>query len=103
MNHSDVFANRAECFRFNFKTESRCKAHRAQHAQLVFFETSPWFSNRANDSRLQIRAAADEIENFAGVVPHQKSVDRKIPPLHILFGGFGVNHSVWMPAVGITR
>src|SRR5258708_2681863 len=88
--------------RFDGVGETRSEADGAQHAEFVFGETAGWVADGADDSCGKISAAADEVEDFAGVVAHQQAVDSEIAALDIFFGGLRINNLIGMAAVGIA-
>src|SRR5204863_2608904 len=89
-------------FRFDFKTESRGEADGAEQAKFVFFETPVRIADRANNSRVQVGASADEIENLQRIVTHQEPVDGEVAALDVLFGRFSVNHGVRAASVRVA-
>ena len=64
-----------------FKTSG--KAHRTQHAQLVFGKTTFGIANGADDASLKISASTDKVEHFPAHGIKQHPVDRKIAPCHV--------------------
>lgn len=103
MDCSRVHADGGEGFGFDGVVEACSKAHGAEHPEFVFSETARRFADRANDPGGEIGAAADEVEDFAGVVAHEEAVDGEIAALDVLFGCFGVDDLIGMAAVGIAE
>ncbi len=97
-----VSADGDESCGFDGVAETRSEADGAQHAEFVFSETAGGVADGADDSCGKISAAADEVEDFAGVVAHQQAVDSEIAALDIFFGSLGIDDLVGMAAVGIT-
>ena len=98
-----MFANRFEGFRFDLICKPRREAHRTQHAQLVFREAAVRFADRAYDARAQICLPIDKIQYFAGVVPHQEAVDRKVPPLYVFLRRVCIDHAIRMASVAVAH
>src|SRR5207249_6893084 len=55
-------------------------------------------ANGANQARVQVLLSADEVQYFAGVVPHQQPIDCEVPSLDVFLRRLRINH-----AVGMTR
>ena len=43
-----------------------------------------------------------KIQHFIRVVPHQQAIDRKVPPLHVLFGCCGVLHAIRVAPIRVA-
>ena len=84
------------------KAQTRGETYSAQHAQFVLSKAPLRFSDRANDSSVQIRLATDVVENLSAVVAHQQTINCEIAPLHIVLRGLGVSYRVGMPPVGVA-
>src|SRR5260370_16321035 len=76
---------------FDGVAETRSEADGAQHAEFVFGETARWVADGADDSCGKISAAADEVEDFAGVMAHEKAVDGEIPAPHVFFSRLAID------------
>jgi len=98
-----VRADSGEGFRFDNVAEARGEADGAEHAELVFGETPGRLADGADDSCGEIGTAADEVEDFAGVVAHEEAVDGEIAALDVFFGCFGIDDLIGMPAVGVAE
>ena len=82
--------------------KARRKAHRPQHAQLVFLEAALCIADCAHDPGLQIVAAADKIQHAVAVQRiHEQAVDGEVAALHVLLRILRIAHLVGMPAVGV--
>src|SRR5215472_10319112 len=57
--------NGCKCSGIDLVRKSRCKPHSPQHAELIFAKAPPRIPNRADDSSLEITAAADIIEHLS--------------------------------------
>lgn len=97
-----VSADGGESCGFDGVAETRSEADGTQHAEFVFGETAGWVADGADDSCGKISAAADEVEDFAGVMAHEKAVDGEIAALHVFFRRLGIDDLVGMAAVGIA-
>ena len=98
-----VFADGGEGCGFDGVAEARGEADGAEHAEFVFGETAGRLADGANDSGGEIVAAADEVEDFAGVVAHEQAVDGEIAALDVFFGRLGIDDLVGMAAIGVTE
>src|SRR5260370_26596146 len=97
-----VSADGGESCGFDGVAETRSEADGAQHAEFVFCETAGWVTDGADDSCGKIGPAADEVEDLAGVMEHEKAVDGEIATLHVFFRRLGIDDLVGMAAVGIA-
>jgi hypothetical protein len=84
-----------------FKT--RGKAHRPQHAQLVFGKTTFGIADGTNDLIFQVAAAAHVIQNVATHGIEQHPVDRKIAPSHVFARILTEAHFIGMAAVRVAN
>ena len=103
MNFFGVLADGGKGCRFDGVTEARGEADSAEHAELIFGEPARGLADSADDFGGEIGAATDKIEDFAGVVAHEKTVDREIAALHVFFGRVGIDDLVGMAAVGVAN
>src|SRR5271165_2420622 len=78
------------------------EAHGAQHAQLVFCEAQSRVADGADDSGLQIVAAANEVEHLAAYRIEHHSVNGEIAASHILSRVLRKAYLVGMPAIGVS-
>jgi hypothetical protein len=74
-----------------------------EHAEFVFRETPHGIADGADDSRGEVGAAADEVENFTRVVAHEESIDGEIAALDVFSRSLGVDDLIGVPAVGIAH
>jgi len=95
--------NGREGGRFDGIVEASGKTNRPQHTQFVFIETAFGITDGADDPGLQIVLAAHVVEDLAGIVAHQQTVDGEVAAGHVFLGRFGVDHAIGMPAVGVTH
>src|SRR5580704_13971022 len=70
-NFGSMFADGPKGCGLNGVAEARCEADRAKHAEFVFREAAVGVADGADDVGLKIFLAADEIEDFPGVVAHE--------------------------------
>src|SRR6516162_3637383 len=79
--------------------EARGETHGTKQTQLVLGEALMRIADGANDAVLQVGAAADVVEDFAGGRVEQQAVDGEVTALHVK-PGFGAEaHLVGMAAV----
>jgi len=97
------FLNRCECGGFDGIAEASGKTNCAQHAQFVLRETSFGLADGANDPGLKIVLAANIVEDLAGIVAHQQTVDGEVAAGDIFLWSLGVDHAVRMPTIGVTH
>ena len=88
---------------FHGVAEARGEADCAEHTKFVFGETAGRFADGADDFGGEISAAADEIEDFAGVVAHEESVDGEIAALDVFLRHLGIDDLVGMAAIGVAE
>jgi hypothetical protein len=88
---------------FDGVTETCGEADGAEHAEFVFRETPHGIADGADDSRGEVGAAADEVENFTRVVAHEESIDGEIAALDVFSRSLGVDDLIGVPAVGIAH
>src|SRR6185295_15875603 len=60
-----------------------------------------WIADGANDARAEVLLAADPIEHPIGDGVVEHAVDRKIAPLHVLFGS-AKSDAVGMAAIAVA-
>jgi hypothetical protein len=114
--------DRAMCPWLYLESETSREAHRAQHAQAVFFQSLFRAANGANDAGIEIGEAANIVQNRIAkgfriadalsqkaAAAHwaqgieQETVDGEVAALHVFFGGVRIAHSVGMAAVCIGQ
>jgi hypothetical protein len=98
-----VQADSGEGFGLDSVAEARSEADGPEHAEFVFGETAGRIANGADDFGGEISAAADKIEDVAGVVAHEKAVDGEIAALNVFLGRLGVDDLVGMAAIGVAE
>jgi hypothetical protein len=97
-----VLADGGEGCGFDGVTEARGEADGAEHAEFVFGKTTGRLADGADDSGGEVTAAADEVENLAGIVAHEKAVDGEIAALDVSFRSQRIDNLVGMAAVGVA-
>ena len=103
MNFVGVLANSSEGCGFDGVAEARGKTGSAEHAELVFGEAVGGFPDGANDSGGEVGTAADEVEDFIGVVAHEQAVDGEVAPLNVLLRSLSIDDLIGVAAVGIAE
>ena len=98
-----VFADGGEGSGFDGVAEARGETHRTEHAELIFGETAGRLADGADDSGREIGATTDKIEDLAGIVAHEETVDGEVAALHVFFWRFGIDDLVGMAAVGVAN
>ncbi len=96
--------------RLDLKTEPGRKAHRPQHAQLVFLKAPCRFADRTHNARLEVAKTIDKIKDgCAHVSParelhgvEQHAVDGEVAAEDVLPGGASVMDGVWPAAIAIA-
>src|SRR5579859_4841260 len=73
-----VAADSLEGGGLDLEPEAGGEGNGAQEAEVVFAKTDFRVADGADDTALEIGAAADEIENFAGVRIHHEAIDGEI-------------------------
>src|SRR5207248_3715774 len=67
--------------------EAGGKAHRAQHAELIFGKAAMRLADGADDAGLEVTTPPDKVEDLIVIQRiEQQAVDGEITPLHIFFG-----------------
>ena len=79
-------AQRFPRFRLDLEPKDGRETNRAQHAQTILRKTSFGIADCPDQSRLEVRAAANEIDHFLCSRIEEHSVNREIAPGRILFG-----------------
>ncbi len=102
-NFVGVFADGSEGCGFDGVAEARGETDGTEHAEFVFGESAGRFADSPDDFGGEIIAAADEIEDFTGVVAHEKAVNGEIAALDVFFGRLGIDDLVGMAAIGVTE
>ena len=102
MDPGSQLLDRAECLRLDGVTEPRGKAHRAQHAQLVFGETQSRIADGADDFGSQILLPADVVENFVRYGIEQQAVDSEVAALDIFPSALAEAHPIGVTAVAVA-
>ena len=102
-NFAGVLADGGKGYGFDCVTEARGKADGAEHAEFVFGKTAGRLADGADDFGGEIGAAADEVEDFVGVVAHEEAVDGEIAALDVFGGAPGVADFVGVAAVGVAE
>jgi hypothetical protein len=103
LNFSDVPANGTEGRLLDCEAEPRRETDRSHHPQLVFGKAAIGIADGANHTRVEVLLSADEVQYFAGVVPHQQAIDSEVPSLHVFLRSLRINHAVGMTPVAITK
>ena len=85
---------------FDGEAEARGEAHGAHEPQPVLLKTLPRLANGADETRLDVLAAADEVDEFLvdRIIHH--SVDGEIPATDVAFD-IGKGDGCGVPAVGV--
>ena len=102
LNFLGLALDRAESRLFDFEAEARREPHRSHHPQLVFRKPAFGIADGTNDAGFQIFLPVNEIQHFAGVVPHQQPVNREIASLRVFLRRLRINHAVRVPSVAVT-
>ena len=96
-------SNRFESGLLNAESEAGRETYRAHHAEFVFREAAPRFTDGANDPGFQVGLPADKVENLAVVVTHQQAVDGEVAALHVFLRRLRINHAVRVAAIAVTH
>src|SRR5947209_5106791 len=102
MNLMGQVLHSAEGGGFDGVSEARREAHGAEHAQLVFGETTLSITDGADNLFLQVFAPAYKIENIAALGIEQHAVDGEVAAGHIFPWVVAEAHFVGMAAVGVA-
>jgi len=100
---ASVFEDSAEGFGLDGVPEACGEADGAEHAEFVFGEAPGRLADGPDDFGGEIGAAADEVEDFAGVVAHEETIDREITALDVFFGCLGIDDLIGMTAIGVAE
>ena len=103
VNFACVFANGREGCGVDGITKARGEADSTEHAELIFHEAARGLPDRADDSSGKVGTATDKIEDIAGVVVHEETVDGEVAALHVFFCRLGIDDLVGMAAVGVAN
>ncbi len=111
VDESGKLANCGERDRFDVEAEAGGEANCAEKAELVFLKAPFGIADGANHACIEIGQTADMVDHSRTQVfaiaqraqqrIQQEPVDRKIPPLHVLFGAGRIADFVGMAAVGV--
>jgi N6-L-threonylcarbamoyladenine synthase len=109
MNLAGESVDRCRRALFDREAKSCGEPDRAEHAQLVFFQAQTRIADSPNQSRMEIGASADEVEQRAIDVGafaelfriEQHAVDGEVAAFDVFFSTLGKTHGVGMSAVGI--
>src|SRR2546425_1225367 len=93
--------NGIPCPWLNPVIQPRAKPNSSQNPEFVFLESRERIADGSNDFGIDICAAIDVIEDFAGQWVIQQSVDREIPTQDILLR-ISENHAAWPPAIDVS-
>src|SRR5438132_1510349 len=99
------FNDRRDGVLVDCEIEPRGKADRAQHAQTILAEAPDGITNRANATRLDIRASLYIVDDLArrrlrrGII--EQAVDCEIAPQHIFFWRLRIANFIRMAAIGV--
>src|ERR1700723_1604789 len=102
MNLGCEFSNRLECFGRNCVAETRSEAHRTQHPQFILSETPLRITDSSNDSRIEVFASANVIQNLVRDWIKQQSIDREIAAFDIFTRIFAEKNFIGMAPVAIS-
>ena len=72
--------------RLDLELEHRREPHRAQHPQTIFGKALRRIANRADNSLLQIRSTANEIDDLILFGIEEHPVDGEVPPRRVFLG-----------------
>ncbi len=95
-------ANGGEGGELNGEAESCRETDGAKHAEFVFLEAEFRVADGADEARIEIGAAADQIDHLAGARIHQQSVDREIAAANVVGRRMRIDHAIGMAAVGVA-
>ncbi len=90
------------CCRLDLIIEAGCEADGAKHAEFVFGKTTLRVADGADDSGIEIGAAADEIEDLVGGGVEHHAVDSEVAALDVLARIFGEAYFVGTAAIGVA-
>jgi hypothetical protein len=81
--------------RLDFEVQRGRESHAADESQFVLGKARAGIADAADDASLEVRLAADKVEDLVGEGIVEKTVDREVPPSRVTLGirvrhGFGV-------------
>src|SRR5436190_16140345 len=97
-----LLLDRSECGVVDRKIKPSSEADGPQHPQLVLGNAGERIADRADDTALDIRLPANEVDDLVVQRVVEQAVNREIAPLGIVLG-IGKGNGVRMAAVAISR